>query len=51
MDAPLALDVVSTVGFPIAVCVYLLYERNRAIKDMTGALVDLRILIAQAMDD
>lgn len=39
-------DIVSTVGFPIAVCIYLLYERSQSTKDLKDAIIDLHILIA-----
>ena len=39
------IEIMSTVGFPIAVSVYLLYERDRRTKQMTEALTDLRIVI------
>lgn len=44
-------DIVSTVGFPIAVCIYLLYERTRNMDktatDLRDAIRDLHILIAE----
>ena len=39
-------DIITTVGFPIAVTCYLLYERNKATKDLKSAITDLYILIA-----
>lgn len=39
------INVIGTVGFPIAVCVYLLYERNKTIKELTKAITNLTILI------
>lgn len=40
-------DIMSTVGFPIAVTCYLLYERNQATKDLKEAITSLHILIAE----
>ena len=35
------IEIISTVGFPIAVCVYLLYERDRRTKELTDVIRDL----------
>lgn len=47
-------EIVSTVGFPIAVCIYLLYERTRntdkAMSEVRDAIRDLHILIAERID-
>ncbi len=43
------IEVISTVGFPMALCVYLLYERNQAIKELRGVISDLHILIAEKL--
>ena len=42
-------DIIATVGFPIAVTCYLLYERNQATKDLKAAITDLHILIAEKL--
>ena len=39
------LNVIGSYGFPIAVTVYLLYERSRGIKELTRAITSLTILI------
>jgi hypothetical protein len=39
------IDIVTSVGFPIACCVYLLYERDRRTKQLTEAVTELRIAI------
>lgn len=41
------IEIISTVGFPIAVTCYLLYERNQATKELKKAITDLHILIAE----
>jgi hypothetical protein len=43
------IEMISTVGFPIAVCVYLLWERNQKTKELTKAINDLHILIAEKL--
>ncbi len=35
------IEIITTVGFPIAVCVYLLYERDRRTKELTDVIRDL----------
>ena len=42
-------DVVATVGFPIAVTCYLLYERNQTTKELKCAIQDLHVLIAERL--
>ena len=46
-------EIVSTVGFPIAVCIYLLYERtknhDRSMAELKDAITDLHILIAEKL--
>ena len=39
------LQVISTVGFPIAITLYLLWERDKTTKGLTKAITDLTILI------
>ena len=36
---------IGTVGFPIAVTVYLLLERNKTMKELTQAIRDLHITV------
>lgn len=47
-------EIISTVGFPIAVCIYLLYERTRntdkMMSEVRDAIRDLHILIAERTD-
>jgi hypothetical protein len=40
-------SLVATLGFPIAVCCYLLYERFTLIKSFTKAINDLRVEIVK----
>lgn len=37
------LDGIATVGFPIAVTCYLLYERNSAVRELTKVVTELTI--------
>jgi hypothetical protein len=39
----------STVGFPIAVCIYLLVERNKEIKNMNKLLTRIETLIRERL--
>jgi hypothetical protein len=39
----------STVGFPIAVCIYLLIERNKEIKSMNKLLTRIETLIMERL--
>ena len=39
----------STVGFPIAVCIYLLVERNKEIKSMNKLLTRIETLIEERL--
>ena len=41
----LIIETIKDIGFPIAISLYLLYERDRTTKAMTQALKDLEILI------
>lgn len=34
-------DIVTKVGFPIAVCIYLLFDRDKTTKELTVAIRDL----------
>lgn len=43
------IDIVTTVGFPIAVCVYLLYERDRTTKQMNKTLNTIEMLIREIL--
>ena len=43
------IDIVSTVGFPIAISVYLLYERDRTTKRMIEMLTTIEILIRERL--
>lgn len=45
LEADFVVNTVTTVGFPIAVTIYLLFERNAATKELTKAISDLTILI------
>lgn len=39
------IEMVASVGFPIAVTCYLLYERNTAIKELTKVISELTIYL------
>jgi len=39
------IEVISTVGFPIAVSIYLLYSREKAIAKMTEAINELKVVL------
>lgn len=39
------IDVVTNVGFPIAVAVYLLYERDRTTRAMVGLLTEIKTML------
>ena len=45
------IEIISTVGFPIGVCVYLLYERtkstDKSMTELKDAIRDLHVLIAE----
>lgn len=42
-------EIITTVGFPIAVSVYLLYERDRTTKQMTKTLNTIETLIRERL--
>lgn len=46
-------EIVSTVGFPIGMCIYLLYERtknhDKSMADLRDAITDLHVLIAEKL--
>lgn len=39
------IDLIPSLGFPIVVTVYLLWERGRVTKELTKAIIDLHVLI------
>lgn len=39
------INLISSVGFPIAVCVYLLFSRDKTIKNMTEELKNLTVAV------
>jgi len=45
MEYEQILSLISQVGFPIAVCVYLLFERSKTTKELTRAINELTIMI------
>ena len=45
MTEEFIIDTITTVGFPIAVCVYLLYERDKTTKALIGAIHNLEMVI------
>ncbi|MCW7072245.1 MAG: YvrJ family protein [Methanophagales archaeon] len=49
LEPEFTLNMISTIGFPIAVTTYLLYERNAATKELTKAINDLTILIKERL--
>lgn len=40
-------SLIGSLGFPIAVTGYLLIERNKTLKELIGAIGDLKLLIAE----
>ena len=49
LDPQFGVDTIATVGFPIAVTGYLLYERNTATKELTKAINNLTMLIRERL--
>jgi len=45
MEQEAIIKMIGTVGFPIAVCIYLLIERSRTTKELTKAIQDLSLII------
>ena len=41
------ISLVGSLGFPIAVTVYLLIERGKTLKELTKAITDLTVLIKE----
>ena len=39
------ISLIGTLGFPIAICVFLLLERSKTTKELTRAIQDLTLLI------
>ena len=39
------IQLISTVGFPIAITLYLLYERDKTTKELIKAITELKALI------
>lgn len=39
------IGLIGTVGFPIAVCIYLLLERSKTTKELIKAIQDLSLII------
>ena len=39
------IGLIGSVGFPIAVCLWLLFERGKTMKELTKAITELTILI------
>lgn len=39
------ISLVATLGFPIAVCIFLLIERSKTTKELTKAIQDLSLII------
>lgn len=44
------IGLIGSLGFPIAVTVYLLVERGKALKELTCAITDLTILIREKLN-
>ena len=56
MELELLTEIMTNVGFPIAVCIFLLYERNKnmqkfieMIQENTTAVKDLKMIIEMKM--
>lgn len=56
IEVDTATSLITTVGFPIAVCVFLLYERNKMMQDLkdivianTQATNELKVLIGERL--
>ena len=56
MELELLTEIITNVGFPIAVCIFLLYERNKnmqkfieMIRENTDAVKDLKMMIEMKM--
>lgn len=49
LDPDFVIGMVTTVGFPIAVTTYLLYERDHTTKALTKAIGELTILIKERL--
>ena len=45
MNESFIVETITTVGFPIAVCIYLLYERDKTTKAMIAALHKLELVL------
>ena len=39
------INIIGTLGFPIAICVFLLIERGKTLKELTKVITELTILI------
>jgi len=39
------INLVGSLGFPIAICVFLLIERGKTLKELTKAIAELTVLI------
>lgn len=49
LEPQFVMDSITTVGFPIAVTVYLLYERNRVVKTMNETMIRIETLIKERL--
>lgn len=44
------IGLIGSLGFPIAIAVYLLWERGRAMKELTRAINDLHLIIKEKLN-
>tara|TARA_R100001530_G_scaffold136358_2_gene116694 strand:+ start:4445 stop:4600 length:156 start_codon:yes stop_codon:yes gene_type:complete len=49
MIESLGIDQIGSLGFPVFVAVYLLWERGRSMKELTKAITDLRLIIEKRL--
>lgn len=40
MDIEALMQAISSVGFPIAMCIYMIYSNNKTIKELTATIAD-----------
>lgn len=50
MDVQTVSQLISTVGFPIAVCIYMAWDRHTSQKEMTKALDNNTIALTQILE-
>lgn len=50
MDVQTISQLISTVGFPIAVCIYMAWDRHTSQKEMTKALENNTVALTQILE-